>query len=64
MKKLLLATLSLTLIIAACKINKNATKEEAVPTDSIWVAPMPANDDPAKVDSIKQELNKRRKNKQ
>lgn len=63
MKKLLLATLSLPLFLAACKSNKNATKEEAA-TDSIWEAPMPANENPVKVDSLKHELNKRRKNKQ
>ncbi len=64
MKKLLLATLSLSLFFAACKSNKNATKDEAAPCDSIWEAPMPANENPDKVDSLKHELNKRRKNKQ
>lgn len=63
MKKLLLAILSLPLFLSACKSNKDATNE-AISSDSIWEAPMPANENPAKVDSLKQELNKRRKNKQ
>lgn len=62
MKKLLLAgSILLITLLAACKTKKQNTAETF--EDSIWVAPMPGNENPAKYDSLKHELEKRRRNK-
>lgn len=62
MKKLLLAV-SLLGLLVACKTNKETVQEQPA-TDSLWEAPKPGVDDQQKYDSLKHELNKRRKNKE
>jgi hypothetical protein len=62
MKKLLLAVS--TLLLFSCKSNKDTVKDEHsrdTAGDSLFVAPMPGSDDPQKYDSLKRELDKRRK---
>jgi uncharacterized lipoprotein len=62
MKKLLLAV-SILAVITSCKTKKE-TSQPAKTADSVWEAPKPAVDNPQQYDSLKNELNKRRKTKE
>lgn len=62
MRKLLLAV-SILVLIAGCKTKQETAQPEPA-SDSLWQAPQPGVDDRGKYDSLKQELDKRRKNKQ
>jgi uncharacterized lipoprotein len=62
MKKLLLAV-SVLSFITSCKTKKETAQPEKN-ADSVWEAPKPGVDNPQQYDSLKKELNKRRKNKE
>ncbi len=64
MRKLLWVIVSLFLITISCKTKKTKTTDNDVQVDTVVVHPLPASENPAKYDSLKNELNKRRKEKQ